>query len=725
MDALGPLPALWPVRRTPSSDASPDERHPPGALPEPPPRRNLPQQALLDALASRDASATAPTSPPPTEPLRPALPTTLLLLQARPDALPLRYGRPAQPQPAAPHNRPETTESASRLVRLMARLEQVFGRESSALHRVRQTLARAAEPAHQSLTWARQLTEAGHPGEALDLLDHLDPAPAPRPAGWFLARAAAWQALQRPQEAAREATAALAQAGADPALRHEALHRLGQALTQRGEPAEAAWCYRTLVDENPQDAGAALAAASASAAEADWPALEQDQVRLERALQQPAAPHPEARTVPDPALLAAFTDDPARLRQAAEQALRARLGRGIARRAAQKRARRAPAARLRLGVLIGAPLAGEAPPWPIVAMLAELDPAQFELFAYLDRPEDDEHALQHLRTQTCHWRDCIEQDADALEATISADGLDLLAVLDARPDTRRLSTLARHPAALQIAWADGPGSTGADFIDYLVGDPERTPLDLRDAMTEAIAQMPRRHRPTAEPPAPPDTPFDPPTRADCGLPETAMVYACFARPGAILPEQFAVWCRILADTDGAVLWLRGPSPAVRTRLQEAAAGLGIAAHRLVFASEQEAARHVARLPLADLVLDTFPDSGERRCVDALQQGVPVLTRRGRCAGSRRAAALLQSLGLPELVCDGPERLHIEAVRLGRDPARRAALREQLQQRLQADPLHAPAGLARDFAALVRRMIDRLEAGRPPIALAALPPPSSS
>ena len=50
MDALGPLPALWPVRRTPSSDTAPDEGHSPGSMPEPPPRRNLPQQALLDVL---------------------------------------------------------------------------------------------------------------------------------------------------------------------------------------------------------------------------------------------------------------------------------------------------------------------------------------------------------------------------------------------------------------------------------------------------------------------------------------------------------------------------------------------------------------------------------------------------------------------------------------------------------------------------------------------------
>ena len=744
MDALGPLPALPPVRRTPSSDHAPDERHRPGTLPgsvpEPLPRRTLPQQALLDALASRlPAEPAARRAESPQRPATPAasVPTpspspapldrAAALLRTRPDPTLLIYDRPVPGRTA-----PAATDRTQHLAKLLGELAaQPRSRSTARTESLVQTRAAGAD---NGLSLARQLTEAGRPAEALDLLDQLDPAPQPRTAHWHLARAAAWQQLQRPQEAAREASAALARTGVDAPTRHAALQQLGQALTLQGETAEAAWCHRARLAEHPRDSGAALQAASAAATEADWPALAQDLSRLEQTLQPAPAPapaaaptRPEIRTVPDPALLAAFTDDPARLRQAAEQAVQARLGRRVERSPARRRAARAPGSRLRLGLLLGTMPAGAPSPWPIVEMLMALDPAQFDLTVYADLPEEsparNDARLQQLRERTgnSRWHDCADSDEDTLALTISADALDLLAVLDARADTRRLATLARHPAALQIAWADGAGSTGAPFIDYLVGDRERTPIELAADTVEAIAQMPARHRPS-EPPAAAPEPCERPSRADCGLPGTAMVYACFARPGAILPEQFAAWCRILADTAGAVLWLRGATPVVRARLQQAAAGLGIDPHRLIFAAELEPARHAARLPLADLVLDTFPDSGERRCLEALQQGVPVLSRRGRSPGSRRAGALLQAVGLPELVCDGPERLHIEAVRLGRDAARRAALREQLHQRLQADPLHDPAGLARDFAALVRRMVDRLDTGLPPVPLAALPAP---
>ncbi|MGL4190135.1 MAG: hypothetical protein ACRCTM_14805 [Sphaerotilus sulfidivorans] len=686
-------------------------------MPEPLPRRTLPQQALLDALASR-----LPPSPSPAP-----LDRAAALLRTRPDPTILIYDRPAPGRTA-----PAASDRTQHLAKLLGELAaQPRSRSTARTEFLVQTRAAGAD---NGLSLARQLTEAGRPAEALDLLDQLDPAPQPRTAHWHLARAAAWQQLQRPQEAAHEASAALARTGVDAPTRHAALQQLGQALTLQGETAEAAWCHRARLAEHPRDSGAALQAASAAATEADWPALAQDLSRLEQTLQPAPAPapaaaqaRPEIRTVPDPALLAAFTDDPARLRQAAEQAVQARLGRRVERSPARRRAARAPGSRLRLGLLLGTMPAGAPSPWPIVEMLMALDPAQFDLTVYADLPEEsparNDARLQQLRERTgnSRWHDCADSDEDTLALTISADALDLLAVLDARADSRRLATLARHPAALQIAWADGAGSTGAPFIDYLVGDRERTPIELAADTVEEIAQMPSRHRPS-EPPAAAPEPCERPSRADCGLPGTAMVYACFARPGAILPEQFAAWCRILADTAGAVLWLRGATPVVRARLQQAAAGLGIDPHRLIFAAELEPARHAARLPLADLVLDTFPDSGERRCLEALQQGVPVLSRRGRSPGSRRAGALLQAVGLPELVCDGPERLHIEAVRLGRDAARRAALREQLHQRLQADPLHDPAGLARDFAALVRRMVDRLDAGLPPVPLAALPAP---
>lgn len=698
MDALGPLPALPPVRRTPSSDHAPDERHRsgtlPGSVPEPLPRRTLPQQALLDALASRLPAEPAarraepqqrpapPAAPvPPPSPSSAPLDRAAALLRTRPDPTILIYERPT-PGRAAPATQVAVNRHEP-LPQLLGELAAQTPRSTPRTELLSKTRDASPSPSPGTgLTRARQLIEAGRPAEALDLLDQLDPAPQPRTASWHLARAAAWQQLQRPQEAAREASAALARTGVDAPTRHAALQQLGQALTLQGETAEAAWCHRARLAEHPRDSGAALQAASAAATEADWPALAQDLSRLEQTLQPAPAPapaaaptRPEIRTALDPALLAAFTDDPARLRQAAEQAVQARLGRRVERSPARRRAARAPGSRLRLGLLLGTMPAGAPSPWPIVEMLMALDPAQFDLTVYADLPEEsparNDARLQQLRERieqrtgpdpaNSPWHDCADSDEDTLALTISADALDLLAVLDARADTRRLATLARHPAALQIAWADGAGSTGASFIDYLVGDRERTPIELAADTVEAIAQMPSRHRPS-EPPAAAPEPCERPSRADCGLPGTAMVYACFARPGAILPEQFAAWCRILADTAGAVLWLRGacaaaagrrrpghrPAPADLRRRTRARPPCGPAA------AGRSGARHLSRQRRA--ALPRGPAAGRAGAEPARTQprlapgGGAAAGGRPARAGLRRAGAAAHRGGAPGPRC---------------------------------------------------------------------------
>jgi Glycosyl transferase family 41 len=86
------------------------------------------------------------------------------------------------------------------------------------------------------------------------------------------------------------------------------------------------------------------------------------------------------------------------------------------------------------------------------------------------------------------------------------------------------------------------------------------------------------------------------------------------------------------------LWLLVPQEEIRAALWAQAHARGIDAKRLIFAPFVDPIDHLARLPQADLLLDTFPYGAHTTCSDALWMGLPVLTQVGRSFSARVAAS---------------------------------------------------------------------------------------
>ena len=121
--------------------------------------------------------------------------------------------------------------------------------------------------------------------------------------------------------------------------------------------------------------------------------------------------------------------------------------------------------------------------------------------------------------------------------------------------------------------------------------------------------------------------------------------AARVRPGVVLlqpelkftPAVFDIWCRLLAQVPGSVLWLLAHEGA-EGNLRREAMQRGIAPHRLVFAPDASQPAHLARLALADLVLDTLPYNAHTTASDAVWVGVPLVTCAGDTFAARVAAA---------------------------------------------------------------------------------------
>jgi predicted O-linked N-acetylglucosamine transferase (SPINDLY family) len=206
-------------------------------------------------------------------------------------------------------------------------------------------------------------------------------------------------------------------------------------------------------------------------------------------------------------------------------------------------------------------------------------------------------------------------------------------------------------------------------------------------------------------------------RAEAGLPDGAFVFCNFNQGYKLAPETFAIWMQLLRRRDDSVLWLLRDHDVAMARLRAEAQAQGVAGERLIFAPMMPLERHLSRVALADLFLDTLPYNAHTTASDALWAGVPLVTCRGTAFAGRVAASLLQAAGLPDLIAETPDAYEALAAALARDPETLAQARARLARNRDTCALFDTARFTRHLEAAYRTMMARARAGAAPEAFA--------
>lgn len=341
-------------------------------------------------------------------------------------------------------------------------------------------------------------------------------------------------------------------------------------------------------------------------------------------------------------------------------------------------------------------------------VLARHDRGGFEVHAYSYGPDDGSALRRELPGLFAHWHDLHGAGSRDIAARIAADHIDVLVDLKGYTALARPEIAAARPAPVQVNYLGHPGTLGARWIDYLIADRVLIPAGEEAWYDERIVFLPHSYQPNddAQPVA------ATPTRAEAGLPDGAMVYCCFNTPYKIEPQVFAVWMDILRAVQGAVLWLLCDRHEARDNLRREAAARGVAADRLIFADSLPKASHLARLPLADLFLDTLFVNAHTTASDALWMGLPLLTVPGESFSARVASSVLAAGGLAELACADVDTYRARAVALGIDPQLRAALRQRARQ-ARGSALFDTAAYTRALESAFLVMRERAAAGAAP------------
>jgi protein O-GlcNAc transferase len=319
----------------------------------------------------------------------------------------------------------------------------------------------------------------------------------------------------------------------------------------------------------------------------------------------------------------------------------------------------------------------------LIAEIFELhDRERFSVTAYSFGPDDGSAIRQRIRGACDGFVDIAAlSDADAARR-IAADGIDILIDLKGYTLGARTPILAYRPAPVQVNWLGFPGTMGTPCIDWILADPFIIPQGADAAYDERVCRLPDCYQPNDRQ----RRVAEAPTRTECGLPESGVVFCCFNQAYKILPETYAAWMRILCRVPGSVLWLLETHADAMHNLRRHAETHGVSAERIHFASRQPLAHHLARYRVADLALDTFPYTSHTTASDALWAGCPLVTRVGDTFAARVAGSVLSAAGLPELITHDIAEFEELAVTLALDTERRAKLRRYLEQERMCLPL---------------------------------------
>jgi protein O-GlcNAc transferase len=321
----------------------------------------------------------------------------------------------------------------------------------------------------------------------------------------------------------------------------------------------------------------------------------------------------------------------------------------------------------------------------IAGVLERHDRGRFETFGFSLRREARSGAM-HARMQSAfeHFEDVTDVSDRDVAVRMSELEIDIAVDLTGHTRGGRLGILAFRPAPVQVNYLGFAGTSGASYVDYVIGDGVAIPSEQEEFFSERIVRLPHSFLPNdASQAVDPETP----RRRDLGLPDSGFVFCAFNNTYKLNPEMFDIWMRLLKETPGSVLWLRHGENALLANLEREAVARGVAPERLVFAAKIPAMdAHLARYRQADLFLDTLPYGAHATARDALWAGLPVLTCAGNAFAGRVAASLLAALDLPELVTVSLQEYETRALALAHSPTMIAEVRAKLAHQRATRPL---------------------------------------
>ena len=308
-----------------------------------------------------------------------------------------------------------------------------------------------------------------------------------------------------------------------------------------------------------------------------------------------------------------------------------------------------------------------------------IDRARFSLHVFHLGSVEDEETL-FARSRAAHF----EQGKRSLPEWVRAivgQRPDVLIYPEMGMDAMTVKLASMRLAPVQVVTWGHPETTGLPTLDYFLSAEDMEPPGAQDNYTERLVQLP--HLGCFY--SPPDIVAGEPDLDALGIGTRGPMLLCPGVPFKYAPEHDEVFPKIAARLGRCrlVFFLhrgRNLSEKLSRRLQAAFAGAGLDMDEFVrFIPWQTRQSFYGLMKRADVFLDTIGFSGFNTAIQAIECGLPVVTREGRFLRGRLASGILKRMGLHDLIAATEDGYVALATRLCQDPPYRARIRERIEQ----------------------------------------------
>ncbi|MGO9933548.1 MAG: hypothetical protein ACLPV8_17300 [Steroidobacteraceae bacterium] len=249
-------------------------------------------------------------------------------------------------------------------------------------------------------------------------------------------------------------------------------------------------------------------------------------------------------------------------------------------------------------------------------------------------------------------------------------------------DPMALKLASLRLAPVQINTWGHPDTSGLPTLDYYVSAECFEPADAQDHYSEQLVLLPHlgsRIQPMA-------LPSSDPGFAAMSIDLERPILVCPGTPFKYQPADDHIFAEIARSVpDAQLVFFRPSAAALANLLQDRiskefeAAGLNMMDH-VRFIRWLNFHEFHCLLRRADVLLDTIGFSGYNTAVQAIECGVPLVTREGRFLRGRLASGILRRMDLKELIVQTKADYVNLVVRLVADRHYRAHIRHEIQQR---------------------------------------------